>query len=189
MDKLVRWPPLGEQAPLVAHGLTARRLAPSTLIELRGNGAYVAAHLADVLPNAPNRSLDHGSWRALWLRPGGWLLIAEPGSPAPAETFASGVAQGECRLTDVSDAWAGISLGGSEARNILAKGTPLDLRPSRFAPGQCARTWCAGFTVLLDCREDAIDIRIEASMARGLWDWLEDAAQEFVVRPRQGASS
>ncbi len=42
-------------------------------------------------------------------------------------------------VTDQSDAWAVVDLSGDAARDVLARVTPLDVRPAAFGPGQCAR--------------------------------------------------
>ena len=67
--------------------------------------------------------------------------------------------------------------GESGAPVLLGKGTPLDLRPGRFAPGQCARTVCADFPVLLDHTESGIEIYVDVPLASAFWEWLNDATR------------
>jgi heterotetrameric sarcosine oxidase gamma subunit len=145
----------------------------------------------------PNRTVCHDHWRALWQRPNGWLLSGAPEIPDearhremtdPANDAAQSecwpeltraVKEGLCRVFDLSHARVCISLRGTATAAVLAKGTPLDLRPQRFLQGHCARTWCAGFTVVLDRVADGIDVYVDTSQSVAFWDWLGDAALEW----------
>jgi|HubBroStandDraft_4_1064222.scaffolds.fasta_scaffold434611_2 sarcosine oxidase subunit gamma len=177
--KLTLAHPLGDREPMVLREVAAHVRPHSKVLELRGERAVLAKELPHVLPDRPNCSREHAGWRALWLRPDGWLLTGAADGNTVGHPFASGVEQKLCRLTDVSHAMVCIALSGSATRVLLAKGTPLDLRPDRFGPDQCARTWCAGFTVLLDCRHTSIDIYVDTSFAIAFWQWIGDAAEEF----------
>lgn len=163
-------------APLVLGDLTVRVLPQKQLVELRGDSTRLAAHYPGLLPTQPNRSNAHDGWRALWLRPNGWLLSrsAPVGGGAWSDVLHAQLA-GLCRMTDVSHSRVCIALEGSGARALLGKGTPLDLRPGRFTPGQCARTLCAGFSVLLDHTESGIDVYVDVPSASAFWEWLNDS--------------
>jgi heterotetrameric sarcosine oxidase gamma subunit len=177
--KLTLTHPLSDREPLVLREVAARVRPQAKILELRGDGAVLAKDFPHVLPDEPNSSREYAGWRALWLRPDGWLLTVAGDGHTLEHPFGSGAAQKLCRLTDVSHAMVCIALSGSAARVLLAKGTPLDLRPDRFGAGQCARTWCAGFTVLLDCHHTSIDIYVDTSFAVAFWQWIGDAAEEF----------
>jgi sarcosine oxidase, subunit gamma len=179
LDKLTLTHPLSDREPLVLREVAAHVRPQAKMLELRGDRAVLTRGFPHVLPDEPNSSRDYAGWRALWLRPDGWLLTEAADGDTAGHPFASGAAQKFCRLTDVSHAMVCIALTGTAARVLLAKGTPLDLRPDRFNPGRCARTWCAGFTVLLDCRHTSIDIYVDTSFAIAFWRWIGDAAEEF----------
>ena len=92
----------------------------------------------------------------------------------------------ECHapLIDVSAQRTTLRLGGSHARDVLAKGCSLDLHPAVFSAGTAAQTTLGLAGVILIALDDAgLDYRIlvRASFARYLADWLIDAAEEFGV--------
>jgi heterotetrameric sarcosine oxidase gamma subunit len=179
MAKLAVTHPLGNSAPIILPELAVEARPYTQIFEVRGDSSAIPLHQPGLLPDQPNRSRDYLAWRALSLRPGAWLLIDMSEGAAAEHPFASSEEKGLCRLTDVSYAFACIRLSGSRARNLLAKGTPLDLRVSHFAAGQCARTWCAGFSIVLDCRDAEINVYVDTSLAESFWNWISDAADEF----------
>jgi sarcosine oxidase, subunit gamma len=87
------------------------------------------------------------------------------------------------RAADVSQALAQIEIDGPMARELLSKGCSLDLHPARFAPGRCARTRCAGMTVIARClRESTFECIVASSYREYFNAWLNDAAVEFSAR-------
>ena len=180
MDRLTITHPLDHVTPLVGRGLTPS-VAHRTVLELRGNSTTLAERYPGLLPTVPNRVTPHEHWRALWLRPNAWLLSGAPDLPGDARwpELTRAAEEGVCRIFDLSHARVCINLKGTATAAVLAKGTPLDLRPHRFPQGHCARTWCAGFTVVLDRVADGIDVYVDSSLAVAFWDWLGDAAVEL----------
>ena len=76
-------------------------------------------------------------------------------------------------VVDLSHHYTRMSLCGAEVRNLLAKGCSLDLRPSAFSPGDCARTLFAKSRVLLSSHdENSFDLWVSNSFARYLAEWL-----------------
>lgn len=133
------------------------------------------------LPTMPCTAAQLDGWRALWVRPDGWLLVDTEGRNALEPRWAGLQEADVCRVTDLSHATALIALTGSAATGVLGRGTPLDLRPSRFFAGRCARTWCAGFQITLDHRGDSILLLVDTPLARSFWDWLADASSGFAA--------
>ena len=68
---------------------------------------------------------------------------------------------------------------GRAARDLLARGCPLDLDPRSFAADQCAQTLLARVDVILFLMDDrdAFGVLVRASFARYLVDWLRDAIE------------
>jgi sarcosine oxidase subunit gamma len=179
MDRLRLSRPLAQCLSISLPALTVQPVAPATLSELRGGLALREDPAYRQLPSEPGRSLDHGTWRANWLRPDGWLLIEASPAASAKQTFATAAQNNRCRLVDLSHSLIAISLRGAAARDLLARGTPFDLRPQAFGPGCCTRTRCADFTVMLDQRPDGIDVYVDASLAQALWNWIADAAEHL----------
>lgn len=153
------------------------------------DGARQAAEaaLGLALPAQPNRCSARGGHAALWLAPGEFLVVTEPGEEsALAAALAGALDPHPAAVTDVSDARAVIELAGPRARDLLAKGCPLDLHPRVFAPGHCAQSRLAKALIILWQLDDEPRFRllVERSLAEYLWFWLEDAAAEFRAAPQ-----
>ncbi len=78
---------------------------------------------------APGRATGKAGCRAIWSGQGQAFLLG----PAPDKSLTD-----TCALTDQSDGWAVMELGGPTAREVLARLSPLDLRPSVFKRGATA---------------------------------------------------
>ena len=72
-------------------------------------------------------------------------------------------------------------MAGAYARDVLAKGCPLDLHPREFKPGDCAQSHYAKASVLLYQADDAptYHLTVARSFAEYLWLRLEDAGLEY----------
>ena len=175
MAKLAITHPLAGVAPVFSTTFFAAPRPYLTVLEMYGDAARLAETVAHILPTEPNHSVTDGAWRALWLQPGGWLLVSENAEGSCA-TFAAAQAAGLCRRTDVSHARTAFALSGSAVGVVLGKGSPLDLRTDRFPAGQCARTWCANFPILLDNHGEGVTLYVATPLAPALWEWLKDAS-------------
>ncbi|MDP6875830.1 MAG: sarcosine oxidase subunit gamma family protein [Alphaproteobacteria bacterium] len=123
------------------------------------------------LPREPNRATLSGGIHALWVGPGEWLLVSESGE-FEVEAAASELSHGRTVFRIPADA----------ARQILAKGCPLDLRESIFEPGHCAQSILAATAILVHYLEDGahMDIYVARSYGRFIHDWLKDAALSLI---------
>ena len=115
-----------------------------------------------------------------------WMSPDELLAVVPRDAVATTVSALESGLTDVhalvvnvSDARAVFRLTGKGAREVLAKGAPVDLSPGAFGPGQIRRTrlgqlacafWMSG--------EDQFDVICFQSLSGFVFDWLSMAARE-----------
>lgn len=112
-------------------------------------------------PLEPNTS----ACDVLWLGPDEWLVLG--GREAEYADAAAAV--------DVSAARVVLELAGDDAREVLAQGCSLDLRPASFGPGRCAQTLVARTEAILHCAgDDAIRLLVRPSFAPYLRTWLED---------------
>lgn len=87
---------------------------------------------------------------------------------------------GVCAVTPLSHSRTRIFLEGAPARDVLAKGIPLDFHETAFKPGMFAMTGLHHTPVLVHCvglrRFELYALR---TFAVSVWDWLTDAALEF----------
>ncbi len=122
--------------------------------------------------------------RILWLGPDEWLAVgAGNGQTDLAAALASATKDRHAAIVDVSDGRAVIEVTGRHARDVLAKGCPLDLHPRVFSAGRCAQSLIAHAHVILHQVDDAprYEVYVHRSFADYLWRWLEDAAREYGV--------
>jgi sarcosine oxidase subunit gamma len=159
------------------HGMVLLRL------NLRDKGAREAVESAMVtsLPEA-NRAVAGAAGTVLWLGPDEFLIVGEPGGEAPLMASLSTALRGRRGVAlDISDSRTMIALSGRRARDLLAKGSGLDLHPRSFAPGHCAQSFLAKVKIALHQLDDApsYHIIVERSVAEYLFLWLADAAREF----------
>ncbi len=157
-------------------------------IQLRGNPAdkkFLKA-VEDVigvgLPTAACTFNVGKSYTACWMGPDEWIIFtSEDGQMALLIGLNKALEKFHSSVVDVTDYYATIRLSGECARDVLMKGTPLDVHPSQFSKGKCTNTLYAKATVFLMQMDDApvYDIVVRWSMADYLWDYLTDGAKEF----------
>jgi sarcosine oxidase, subunit gamma len=117
--------------------------------------------------------------------PTDWLVIlTDPGTSVLSQRLDAALTGSTFRATDLSQALVRVSIEGPGGRTLLAKGCALDLHPTRFPPGRCARTRFAGMPVVVRCMRDcAFECIVTRSYAEYLQSWLTDAALEFAAAP------
>ena len=148
---------------------------PITSIALFPSGAKAAAKglkpLGLAFP-APNRFAEKKGARIVWTgRDQAFLMGVEP----PALEGAA--------VTDQSDGWSVLALGGPGHVDVLARLVPMDLRLSRFPVGRVARSQVNHMNaVILRTGDYAVEIMVFRSMARTAWHDLETAMHMVAAR-------
>lgn len=113
--------------------------------------------------------------------PGQWLAVSETfANGALADDLAEKLA-GLASITDQSDGRAVIRISGPRARDVLAKGLPIDLHPKAFRPGDAATTVISLIGAQLWQVDEAptYDIAVFRGFAGSFWGWLTASAAEF----------
>ena len=86
-------------------------------------------------------------------------------------------------IASVSDQSHGriiIRIGGKKSRQVLAKGTPVDLHADEFPVGQSAVTQMAHIGVhLTRTGENTFEVSVFRGFAESFWEWLTQQAEEF----------
>jgi len=165
----------------VPYAATVRLLAPFGLLDARADAAALAsieATLGFALPQEPNTVSEHGPLLALWLGPDEWLLRTSDGAElALARKLREALSGRRGAVTVVTDAYATFEIGGAEACEILAQGTALDVHPSAFGGGRCARTRFAKIRALLHPAGEApsYHLYVARSYTDYLTKWFERA--------------
>ena len=122
--------------------------------------------------------------------PGQWLAVSES---LANEALARELSAKLAGLASISDQTGGrtvLRLSGPHARDVLAKGLPIDLDPRAFPLGSAATSAISHMGVQLWQLDDtrSYDLAIFRSVSESFWSWLTASAAEFgyVV---EGASS
>jgi len=119
---------------------------------------------------------------ALWMSPDELLLLTPYGEAGAAVAKLTEALSGVHHLAvDVSDARTMFKLEGDAAREVLAKGAPVDLARDQFGKGDLRRTRishiAAAFWQSGD-EPDMFEIICFRSYATYLWEWLEESSRE-----------
>lgn len=178
--------PLGHVSPPQGLAVSLREIAGRGMIDLRGltsDAAFMsAAHdaLGFALPTEPRSSASWGDVRVLWLSVDQWLILSTRSKAHEILATLRGTLQGIHSLAvDVSDMRAVIRLEGEGCREVLMKGTSLDLLAAEVKPGFCRRMRYAEIAALLHVVEDNVfDIYVFRSYAHYTWQFLCTTAKQ-----------
>ena len=126
-----------------------------------------------------------GPIRIACVAPGEWLIVTTRDRVGETiDLVESEASKQGLVLADVSDAYSTFEIRSPAARELLSKGCGLDLHPSEFPLGRCARTRFAQLAVVLECTgEDLFELTCGRSYERYLREWLDDAAMAVTASP------
>ena len=158
-------------------------LSIATVITRKGKSRSLAAavkkHYGIDLP-APGQSTTGRQVAVHWCGPEQWYVVSA--GHGEGELYAD-LQANLTRLASVSDQSHGrivIVLKGRNVRDLLAKGTPVDLHPRVFGPGQCAVTQMAHVGVhIAQTGDDEFELSLFRGFAESFWEWLTEMATEF----------
>jgi heterotetrameric sarcosine oxidase gamma subunit len=176
---------LREAAVSGDRGAGLREVPFLTMVSVRATpGSAACGRVAEVLgaplPESCGAVSISGPHAALWLGPDEWLVVstAEAGPLSEALTEALGGDPGA--VVDMSANRTTLELSGPSARLALEKGTPVDLHPRSFGPGQAVTTTLGPVPLLL-WQTDAATYRLlpRSSFADYVARWLLDALTEY----------
>ena len=106
----------------------------------------------------------------------------------PDQYFVEGVATSDLKyklgvnasVIDQSHGRVAMCVSGPRCRDVLARGTPVDLHHEHFLVGQSAMTQIAHIGVQLTrTGEDEFMISVFRSFSESLWEWLAHSAAQF----------
>ncbi|PLX38485.1 MAG: sarcosine oxidase subunit gamma [Hyphomicrobiales bacterium] len=195
MVELTRRSPLSHRSPLLTPDCTCcigERPFLGKLV-LRCDPADAAALepvLGTALPHASPQTTATDELTVLWLGPDEWMIVTAPNAEADlAARIEEALAGKPHQVVAVSDYYTVIEIGGSHAREALAKLTALDMHERAFKEGEVRGTVFAKAQAVIHMRsgtpKPAFDLYIRWSMADYLWCLLADAGHEFGMRTEQ----
>jgi methylglutamate dehydrogenase subunit D len=143
---------------------------------------YAAKAFGLALPMTPRR-VEAGNIGFVWAGPGQWLAMTEQIAGHVFESQLRRDFAGLASVINQSDSRSVIRIGGTKARDALAKGIPLDLDPRVFATGDTALTMAGHINVHLWQIDDAptYEFAVFRSFAAAFYTWLLEASAEFGV--------
>jgi heterotetrameric sarcosine oxidase gamma subunit len=117
----------------------------------------------------------------LWAGAGQWLAMAAAEDGAALERRLRAALGDLASVSDQSDARAIIRVAGARARDVLAKGVPIDLHARAFQTGEAAMTTVAHIGVHIWQVDETPTYEFIAprSFAMSFWEWLTASAAEF----------
>ncbi len=163
-------------------------MAPVGLVGVRADlsdGALRTALEAESglpLPGTRQAALRHedgSGW--YWMAPDELLLrVPRDHAVAAVDALESVLAGMHCLVADLSDSRAFFRISGPAAREVIAKGAPVDLHPEAFRRGMLRRTHVAGIAaafLLVAEDPDSFELFCSRSYAHYMRDWLVNAAR------------
>lgn len=111
--------------------------------------------------------------------PGQWFAVSQTlNNEVLADELATTLT-GLASVADQSSSRAVLRLGGAHARDVLAKGFPIDLDPRVFPAGAAATGSISHMGVLVWRDGDDYDIALFRSLAGSFRQWLTSSAAEY----------
>ena len=164
---------IGPRTGLALATLSARKGHSEALTE-----AARAAFGAE-LPERPRVAHANGV-AFIWAGPESWLVLRQGDDLEP---LLRGTLSAHASVTDQSDGRTVLRVEGSRARDLLAKGLPIDLHPRAFKPGDVALSLVAHVGVHVWQLDDApsYELAVLSGYARSLLAWMLEAGAEYGV--------
>lgn len=180
MADLIAKTPLDSIVPMTIGSVTLSELSVGPITSVspyRGQSKTLSTELKAshglAIP-AANRCTGRADARAIWFGKDQFVLMGAAADANLAQYAA---------LTDQSDGWSIVQLKGAGARDVLARLTPLDLRPSKFKRGHCARSDLMHMAASITCTgDDEFMIMVFRSMAGTLLHDLQRAMEGVAAR-------
>lgn len=149
----------------------------------RGKAASLSQAMADhfgLACPAPGHSAMSLDLALHWCGFEQWYAVGDgPADGALHEEMRDRLA-GLAAVSDQSHGRVIVRLAGPHVRDVLAKGTPVDLHPRSFGPGRCAVTQMAHVGVhLAQTGPEAFELSLFRGFAESFWEWLTEMSDEF----------
>jgi sarcosine oxidase, subunit gamma len=185
MSELLTRTPLQHRPEPSGLAIGMREIKERGMIDLRGlasDPAFLGAAkriLETDLPLAPRTSASQGEITVLWLSIDQWLILCPRIRTADiVAKLRQALAGIHSLAVDVSDMRAVIRLEGEGVREVLLKGSSLDLLSDGYPPGTVRRLFFAEIAALIQVIEpDVIDLYVFRSYADYAWDFLLTAGR------------
>lgn len=137
-----------------------------TVIARAGQAKAVAKALVDYAPR--------------WAGPDQYFVVAGGRGEGALYRELKAALEGIASVSDQSHGRVIIRIEGPKAREVLAKGTPVDLHTDEFRLGKSALTQMAHVGVhLTRVGDDAFELSMFRGFSESFWEWITEQAEEF----------
>ena len=120
------------------------------------------------------------NWTVQWAGADQYYAVSERHGEAALHAELKAKLTGLASVSDQSHGRVIIRIGGPRSRNVLAKGTPVDLHTDEFPVGKSAVTQMAHVGVhLTRTGEDSFELSVFRGFAESFWEWLTEQSEEF----------
>lgn len=142
--------------------------------------AAIRAAYGVELPQSPARVEGRGI-AFVWAGPDQWLAIAARERDRDLEIELKPALAGIASVVDQSDGRVVILISGRRARDVLAKGVPVDLDPRAFPVNGVAITHASHIGIILWQLDDAptYEVALFRSYVDSFAHWLFESAAEY----------
>ena len=186
MSELYVESPLAHREAPQGLSIDLREITDRGMIDLRGSAsdkkfmAAVKKVLGLDLPKVPRTSVSWGDVKALWFSIDQWLILCSRAKAVElTAALKAELASIHSLIVDVSDMRAVLRLEGEGVREVLLKGSSLDLLSDDYKAGTVRRMRFAEIAALLHVvEENVFDIYVFRSYADYAWEFLLATARE-----------
>lgn len=174
--------------PVQRPNIAIERIEALTVASIAvGQGQHAALNAvmqAEYAVTCPEKSTTvHGSGLSMmWAGPDQWIAFADRTNGRDLERELKAKLAGIAAVVDQTDARAIVRVSGPRARDVLAKGLPIDLHPSVFKTGDVAISHASHIGVIVRQVDDAptYDLAMFRSFADSFMHWLLEASAEYL---------
>jgi sarcosine oxidase subunit gamma len=172
--------PLAHREAPQGLSIDLREITDRGMIDLRGSASdkkfMTAAKkvLSLDLPKAPRTSVSWGDVKALWLSIDQWLILCSRSKATDlVSRLVTELDSIHSLVVDVSDMRAVLRLEGEGVREVLLKGSSLDLMSETYVAGTVRRMHFAEIAAMLHVVENNVfDVYVFRSYADYAWEFL-----------------
>ena len=108
------------------------------------------------------------------------FLIVCPLRAKMGEALSKAFKAEQAVVTELGHSRTILRVSGEAAREVLARGLPVDLEPGVFAPGAFAQSGIHGVSVVCHrSGRDQFDLIVPRNFAVVIYEWLEETAAQF----------
>ena len=122
--------------------------------------------------------LSNSDTRILWNSPNTWLVVSK--KEDIIKTIKAKCTNENFAITDISHSRAVMQIKGSQAKEVLKKGCPINF--NEFKKNSCASSVFHGINILIDCIDDEqqiFNVLTLRSFGESLYHHITDASLEF----------